>query len=826
MNQVKKTDNVVELKPRVSVVIPVFNASVFLHDCVASLRSQTLTDSEFIFVDDGSTDGSRAIIEEYARQDQRIVSLSLSENSGSFMARKTGVVAARAQVITFLDPDDTLSPDACELFYETMRKNRATIVHGGMEILNKNNLPKDRIDIVAKMVRPQFDQLEGQAIIQSLAIDGKINPGLCGKAFEVSLVRCAYEMIPEGRYRRAQDYLVTFVVCCLAKRYISVTKNLYRYGYGNGVFGAAKRGIDYCRTICTQVDILPPLRSVVELHFAKDVKIVDALQSVEDKLIAGSYSQIISELDSQSDRCEAFSFLLEKVGGERLVEVLAKRNYFNKENFALTLDQLSVVPKSTKRAIHKIGIFYYHLTPGGVQRVIATQVPFFKKIGCEVVIFLEKKIDGSCYDLGPGVRIEYLPVITELNHNKIGMRLRALVDAVARHGIDLLYYHAFLSPNLLWDLLVCKWVCRIPFIVHYHVASCYRTRVGMESYSRWPGYAKMFSFADGVIVLSRADECMFRLCGVRAKYVPNPAPFESKSEQARSLTCGSKEIIWIARFSREKQPSDPVKILSIVRESIPDARLTIVGGGAEIFRKEVQNEVDKLGLSDVVTLAGEQKDVKPYYERASVYLHTSNLEGFPMSLLEAAILGLPIVMYALPWLELVRDNEGVIQVPQSDLKAAASAIVHILSSSEVAMAMSKANIERARKFANYDFAEEWRSILAQIANGNIFEKSSQYDTNDLSMLINQIMQCYARGVLEWQRIYCGCEKERSRLLGVIQQQTDIKKSVAYRVGMFVTWPARKVWGGVRCLRENGAKYTAKHFVGKVARKLGLRLIKW
>ena len=55
---------------------------------------------------------------------------------------------------------------------------------------------------------------------------------------------------------------------------------------------------------------------------------------------------------------------------------------------------------------------------------------------------------------------------------------------------------------------------------------------------------------------------------------------------------------------------------------------------------------------------------------------------------------------------------------------------------------------------------------------------------------------------------------------------SLKSSTAYRVGMVVTWPARKVRGGIKCLRENGIKYTAKHFVGKVARTFGFRTVKW
>ena len=53
----------------------------------------------------------------------------------------------------------------------------------------------------------------------------------------------------------------------------------------------------------------------------------------------------------------------------------------------------------------------------------------------------------------------------------------------------------------------------------------------------------------------------------------------------------------------------------------------------------------------------------------------------------------------------------------------------------------------------------------------------------------------------------------------------LHNSEAYRVGMFVTWPARKVYGGIKCLRENGVKYTVKHTIGKVLCKFG-SMCKW
>ena len=75
----------------------------------------------------------------------------------------------------------------------------------------------------------------------------------------------------------------------------------------------------------------------------------------------------------------------------------------------------------------------------------------------------------------------------------------------------------------------------------------------------------------------------------------------------------------------------------------------------------------------------------------------------------------------------------------------------------------------------------------------------------------------------------GLEKQRDEWSRRIQRASReigaLRHSEAYRVGMFVTWPARKAWGGVKCLRENGLRYTVKHFIGKCLRKFGSGL-KW
>lgn len=877
-----------KLKPAISVVIPVFNVKQYLPACIASLLAQTLEETEFIFADDCSNDGSADVIREAGRKDGRIKYVCARRNLGAFAARKIGVAAASAPFVTFADPDDTLPPDACRLLAEKLSESGADIVHGFTEIVNSNGLPEERLEFVRKTVQPVFQGLEGRDILSELAVTAKINPTLWGKAYKTELVKRALDLVPDGEYRRANDLLANFAICCLAEKYVSFDATVYNYCYGQGVFGAAEQDLPHYESICRQVDIVPAMREIAEKHFPGDAAVSAAFKAVESRLVGGCYSRIAATLERPEDRRAAFLFLLGRVGGLRLATVLAQKNYARKEDFAAELAALDAIPRIPPKRIGKIGFFYYHLTPGGVQRVIADQVSVFMSLGREVVIFLEKELTDECFDLPPGVEIVYLPPVTASNRDQIGERLAALSAALEVHGIDMMYCHAYLGPNFLWDLLVCKWVRRIPVLTHYHTAVCFVPRVA-ASYTRWPGFMKMLSFSDGVVALSRSDELVLRMCGVRAKYMPNPVPAASVAAH-REPSSVSKTILWIARFSREKNPSDPVRILAKVRAKIPDARLVIVGGGPETFVKGVKSTIDTLDLKGAVTLAGEHKDVRTYYENASLYLHTSNLEGFPMSILEAAASGLPIVMYSLPWLEIVRGNDGVLQVPQSNYDAAASAIVSVLSSPERAAAMSKANLDKVASFAAYDFTAEWRSILSGIEEGRPFVTDGDaIATADLKALVNEFMHCYSRGIADVQSIEAVLEREKQRLsTRVAQLEADNRKlkdavakakadldesqkrrgiiwanrqdlkskfdalqkqfaaskketrkmkvvsaslrrerdalgtSEAYRTGMFVTWPARKAWGCVKCLRENGLKYTVKHAAGKVLRLFGAR----
>lgn len=104
-------------KPKVSVIVPVYNGEKYLDECIRSIAGQTLKEIEIICVDDGSTDGSREIIDEWRQKDER-VKVFLHPNMGTGYTVNEGILMARGEYIAEVDCDDWIAPDMYEKLYE------------------------------------------------------------------------------------------------------------------------------------------------------------------------------------------------------------------------------------------------------------------------------------------------------------------------------------------------------------------------------------------------------------------------------------------------------------------------------------------------------------------------------------------------------------------------------------------------------------------------------------------------------------------------------------------------------------------------------------
>lgn len=99
------------MQHKISIIVPIYNTEKYLHRCIDSIISQSFTDWELILVDDGSTDNSPAICDEYAEKDQRIRVIH-KENGGVCSARNLGIQEAKGEWLFFVDSDDLILEDS------------------------------------------------------------------------------------------------------------------------------------------------------------------------------------------------------------------------------------------------------------------------------------------------------------------------------------------------------------------------------------------------------------------------------------------------------------------------------------------------------------------------------------------------------------------------------------------------------------------------------------------------------------------------------------------------------------------------------------------
>ena len=114
------------IAPKVSIIVPIFNAEMYLAECLSSLCNQTLKDIEIICINDGSTDNSVAIIKKVCAQDSR-VKLINQQNMGPCETRKNGIIQASGQYIGFVDSDDYVDSRFFELLYTAACREQADI---------------------------------------------------------------------------------------------------------------------------------------------------------------------------------------------------------------------------------------------------------------------------------------------------------------------------------------------------------------------------------------------------------------------------------------------------------------------------------------------------------------------------------------------------------------------------------------------------------------------------------------------------------------------------------------------------------------------------
>lgn len=150
------------MKPKISIIIPMYNVEKYLRRCLDSVKNQTFKDWQAICVDDGSPDKSGEIAEEYASHDKRFVVVH-KENGGLSDARNAGMKKVQGEYVMYLDSDDFIHPQTMEIAYGLVQKNGTDIVSWYKDkwyrpqLLIRHKLGLDVDSVVPCGIRKKYD---------------------------------------------------------------------------------------------------------------------------------------------------------------------------------------------------------------------------------------------------------------------------------------------------------------------------------------------------------------------------------------------------------------------------------------------------------------------------------------------------------------------------------------------------------------------------------------------------------------------------------------------------------------------------------------------
>ncbi len=203
---------------KISVIIPAYNAALYLPASLDSCLQQTFTDYEVIVINDGSTDNTLLVANNYVRKNPFIKVIS-KDNEGLVMARRTGIAEAKANFIFFLDADDVIEPDTLQLLYDNIQN--ADVAIGNVIIEHEDGTPFKR----QKQNKFKYGHSNKEMICNYLSKN--ISHAIWGRLFRKSVLE-GIETPPDITV--GEDGITTYLIW--GKQSIRVTlveKFLYHY---------------------------------------------------------------------------------------------------------------------------------------------------------------------------------------------------------------------------------------------------------------------------------------------------------------------------------------------------------------------------------------------------------------------------------------------------------------------------------------------------------------------------------------------------------------------------------------------------------------------
>lgn len=732
------------VNPLVSIVVPTHNNESTILRTLSSLTNQTLLDIEIIVVDDASTDNTLALCDDAESTDSRITLITCDTNRTVLQTRRIGVQHAAGTYVMFCDADDELVPQAAEEASTFAQGGGYDIVHFGTTIVSTTG---SRHGAWERSLDPFGTELFGTDILSSSPFGQRgavINGHVWNKLYDRNLVQNSWDSIdPELRLPRAQDVFQTLLILANATRYGGLDSPLYRYNFRAGKSGNVGNRDTFQHFLASSLTYhaLAEHLATENWNPPPQFNSDELLSRVRDQFI-GNQLKYWLELPQPAEM--ALSDLFQRWQTTAILSVLAKQYPSRAQVVLEALNGLDYRHLRPEDAILKcnnsprIALLGNITGAGGVQKVMAVQAALLIKAGYSVtIISFEHNPENRMPQFPLGVTYRSLG-----SRRDVGTGVSQLISHLQEGQFSAVLNHENYSPLLPWIPVVTRSL-GIPCALFLHSFSLRGLFDFREVFGYLPEIAQSH---DLTVTLSDADRMWWQASGVsKVQLLPNFATESSDLSLNSTLgTSGSTndtsaldtsippvDLLWVGRLHDDtKNITGLLRAFAQVVAHRPSSTLAVVGGErghGELARLE--RVAESLGVRDSVLFAGATKDVNAWYSSAKVFVATSIVEGFNLTLVEAQEHGLPVVMYDLPYLEAVRGNPGIEPVKWGASEQLAQAALYLLENPDYARHLGTSGREFVRRFSLANYDSQLQSIIDQLLNATDSPSSASYESD-------------------------------------------------------------------------------------------------
>jgi len=779
----------------VTIVMPTFNDEAWVGRAIDSCLAQSEHDIEIICVDDASTDETCRILDARAAQDDRVCLIKLDENQSAFQARRLAIEASLSPYVMFLDGDDELNPLAVETALARARVDGADVVAFGVEVRSDDGSAAPRFE---RSLQPILETLEADRILPALFPPDVTAQGhLWRYLWRTDLLKSAYDGVSsEARFYRANDLPITFLALMAARKYVATPERLYVYYFRRGTSGHGVSDLDKFAFYLQAIDSVGSISERVSTRAVDYPELAASYGSARRSILGNILGYLVSSTDgSLQERC--LEMLRERVDDD--VELLRAAVVFQPDAVDLLAQRILDTPLP-RRAASRVLLTTGKLGTGGVQGVLVAQSHLLASAGFDVTVAVFGPPQTK-YVLPSNVQVIQVAGVTDSE------RIDSWRELIRDRNIDVVIDHHVLY-NVRWPMLaLAARSMGVPTIGWLHN---FALRPMVDGTDRTSFLQRHLPYLSSVVVLSRADVAFWKTQGIsNVVYLPNPLPsWISEASTERKRFDGSRlEIVWWGRLQQStKQVRDLIEISRHLENLDVDFHLTIIGpDSADLSAHQLRIAARRQGVEHRLSLVGpvHGEALADRIREAHVFVSTSLIEGYPLTLVEAQAHGLPVVMYELPWLAIGADNDGIVALPQGDKLGVANALKAIAEDSAYYSSLSSGSIDAARRALSHDFATLYLGLI----DGELPpEYSPDPSVEDAALLLRwsvfyseraaRIAKRRERNVDELRRKLHHADgklkRTEDKLKRVERKVEQLQSGWSFRVGRIMTFIPRKI----------------------------------